>query len=346
LAGTFPLPPLPGTRARRSDQPGTSTNANPTDDDDSSNGKPSEDDNNISNGDHNDSKNEDSNSKTEDDNSEDEDNDGKTEDQDDDKDADDGKDMDGGKDADGDEDADGDKDADDDRKGADDNNNTGTVPSHLPSPLVRRGVATATASITTPSFNPPTSPGRRSTVPTATVGQVSFLLPSTTPDRRSATTTAVVDRGSGSLHSTSPNQLGLASTTTGSLTKDGGKYLYQIFMYCNLKYYNIDVLMSSPPNSPPCLQGSSRTVGGILRGHALGNVFNFADGPDMAQDNLVPSSGKVLVYLSDQNPANLVPGSMKPTARIKATISNTIRPVLEKIARKYSPAQGNYYMYL
>lgn len=34
--------------------------------------------------------------------------------------------------------------------------------------------------------------------------------------------------------------------------------------------------MASPPHSPPCLHGASRTTGGILRGQALGNVVTFS----------------------------------------------------------------------
>src|SRR5271168_3228534 len=46
--------------------------------------------------------------------------------------------------------------------------------------------------------------------------------------------------------------------------------------------------MSSPPH-----YGSSRTTGGSTRGHAVGNVFNFAD----AGDNNDTAVGNVLILL-------------------------------------------------
>ncbi|KAF8221570.1 hypothetical protein L208DRAFT_1327243 [Tricholoma matsutake] len=39
--------------------------------------------------------------------------------------------------------------------------------------------------------------------------------------------------------------------------------------------------MVSSPHSPPGRHGASRTTGGILRGHALGNVYNFGDHMDV-----------------------------------------------------------------
>jgi len=67
--------------------------------------------------------------------------------------------------------------------------------------------------------------------------------------------------------------------------------------------------MISPPSSPPpALHGSSRTTGGSTRGHATGNVFNFADAGD--DDNLetpVLRTGKVHIYNSPVNPIEVKP---------------------------------------
>ena len=71
--------------------------------------------------------------------------------------------------------------------------------------------------------------------------------------------------------------------------------------------------MNSPPTSPPCPYGSSRMTGGILHGQALGNVLNVVDFDDV-MDVLHPISGKVLVYSSNQDPANLSIQKMKPSA--------------------------------
>ncbi|KAF8804433.1 hypothetical protein BYT27DRAFT_7107409, partial [Phlegmacium glaucopus] len=92
--------------------------------------------------------------------------------------------------------------------------------------------------------------------------------------------------------------------------------------------------------SPPRLHGSSRTTGGILRGHALGNTLNAADFDDVS-DMLHPIPGKVLVYSSNQDPANLSLEDLKPTTFVKHNVTSSIRPVLAKVAEKYSPIQKN-----
>ena len=60
------------------------------------------------------------------------------------------------------------------------------------------------------------------------------------------------------------------------------KTLVRLSIMSVLFYKNfVDVHMMSPKASPePELFGSSRTTGGILRGCAVGNVFNFADAGD------------------------------------------------------------------
>ena len=97
--------------------------------------------------------------------------------------------------------------------------------------------------------------------------------------------------------------------------------------------------MNSPPASPPHLHGSSRVMGGILRGRALGNTFNAADFQDV-EDVLHPMPGKVFVYSSNQDPANLSIQTMKPSAFIKHDVTPSIQPVLSKVAEKYSPIRS------
>jgi hypothetical protein len=94
--------------------------------------------------------------------------------------------------------------------------------------------------------------------------------------------------------------------------------------------------MNSPPISP---HGSSRTTGGFLRGRALGNMDNAADFDDVV-DVLHPIPGKVFVYSSNQDPANLSIQTMKPSAFIKHNVTRSIQPVLAKVAEKYSPIRS------
>jgi hypothetical protein len=84
-------------------------------------------------------------------------------------------------------------------------------------------------------------------------------------------------------------------------------------------------------------------TGGILRGRALGNAFNAADYGD-ALDALYPITGKVLVYSSNQDPANLTIQDMKPTTFIRHDVTPSIQPILAKVADKYSPIRSKLYL--
>ena len=98
--------------------------------------------------------------------------------------------------------------------------------------------------------------------------------------------------------------------------------------------------MDSPPPPP---HGSSRMTGGILCGRALGNASNAADYDD-ALDVFYPIPGKVLVYSSNQDSANLTVQNMKPTTFIRHDVTSSIQPILAKVAEKYSPIQSELYL--
>ena len=95
--------------------------------------------------------------------------------------------------------------------------------------------------------------------------------------------------------------------------------------------------MTSPPSSPPpALHGSSRTTGGHMRGHATGNVFNFADACD--NDNLetpVLRTGKVHIYTS---PVDSI--DVKPSCILKVDVQFSMAPILKSIAAKWSPIES------
>lgn len=64
--------------------------------------------------------------------------------------------------------------------------------------------------------------------------------------------------------------------------------------------------MASPSTSPSRnLQGASCITGGILRGRALGNTFNFAD--TKVKDKEGPIIGKVLIYTKHVIPTQVFP---------------------------------------
>lgn len=93
----------------------------------------------------------------------------------------------------------------------------------------------------------------------------------------------------------------------------------------------------SPPNSPTQLYGASRTSGGLFRGHAMGNVFNYDDLKDFDVQALGPVKGKVRLYVSDQNPATIMPSKSLPSMTFKQEVFPTLAPILVKAARSFSP---------
>jgi hypothetical protein len=105
--------------------------------------------------------------------------------------------------------------------------------------------------------------------------------------------------------------------------------------------------MTSPAHSPirPLrLEGSSRVTGGFSRGNALGNAFNFADAEDAVLDNIVgPVDGKVLLYFSDQNPAEVNFSTRKPSASFNHKVVSTVKPVLKAISGRFSPIKSKFH---
>lgn len=93
--------------------------------------------------------------------------------------------------------------------------------------------------------------------------------------------------------------------------------------------------MASPPTSPSHnLQGASRITGGIIHGHACGNVFNFTDSHDLEVNAAASVMGKVLLYDSCVDPA-----TTKPKSAFKLRITTSLGVVLSKLAEKDSPVR-------
>lgn len=94
--------------------------------------------------------------------------------------------------------------------------------------------------------------------------------------------------------------------------------------------------MASPDNSPQQnLQGASRTTGGILRGRAAGNAFNFADAPDFAPPSMTPVMGKLHLYSSRVNPM-----SAPPDMSLNHEVSPTLAPILQDLGERFSPVRS------
>ena len=98
--------------------------------------------------------------------------------------------------------------------------------------------------------------------------------------------------------------------------------------------------MASPPVSPSrqqtsSLQGSSRVTGGILRGRALGNVFNNAEACDVFGSEHESRIGRVQIYTVPADPT-----TAKPNMELKHEVTPKLIPVLKALGRKYSPVRS------
>ncbi|KAG6914447.1 hypothetical protein DXG01_017230, partial [Tephrocybe rancida] len=103
------------------------------------------------------------------------------------------------------------------------------------------------------------------------------------------------------------------------------------------KLNNEDIKMASPPGSPVQLQGASRISGGIFRGRAVGNVFNYADLKDLQSTALGPVKGKVHLFVSNNDPAMLLPSGTSPSMTFKQEVLSSLSPILKKMAQSYPP---------
>ncbi|KAF8871295.1 hypothetical protein BD779DRAFT_1631679, partial [Infundibulicybe gibba] len=83
-------------------------------------------------------------------------------------------------------------------------------------------------------------------------------------------------------------------------------------------------------------QGSSRAMGGILRGHAQGNTFNHADQDEIEMDLLKPAQEKVKLYVSRSDPASFAPSAFNITTFMNCRVFQTFAPVLQVVARRFT----------
>jgi len=74
----------------------------------------------------------------------------------------------------------------------------------------------------------------------------------------------------------------------------------------------------------------------------VGNALNMADMSPIKDFNHQLSSltGKVKLYVSNDNPEFLDITMMRPAMIAEAPVSETIQPVLEALADNYSPVRG------
>src|SRR6266540_935976 len=118
------------------------------------------------------------------------------------------------------------------------------------------------------------------------------------------------------------------------------------FLYSTLSHLIIILVSNLPaPERELPANGSSRSTGGILRGHALGNTPNIGDPfEDMEPDVKPLARGQINVIIVQQPPGDLI--IENPTSHLKviSPCYETLAPLLKKVAKSYSPVCSKYFI--
>ena len=85
-----------------------------------------------------------------------------------------------------------------------------------------------------------------------------------------------------------------------------------------------------------CSQNLIKTfaLGGIARGNAAGNTFTFGDEPTTDLPAL-HKKGKVIVYISNQDPALVLPKNSTASFQCTLQTHHMAKPVMEALAKKW-----------
>ena len=116
-------------------------------------------------------------------------------------------------------------------------------------------------------------------------------------------------------------------------------FIYQHFFYCRTTDTTHDDMVVDDVAHLD-LQGASRMTGGILRGRAHGNYFNFADAQaePVTQDSVM---GKVHIYRTHVDPR-----TTQPYMSINHEVTGNLAPVLTNLVTRYSPAKSKYFDFM
>jgi hypothetical protein len=80
--------------------------------------------------------------------------------------------------------------------------------------------------------------------------------------------------------------------------------------------------------------------GGIARGNAIGNVYNWGD-VTMAEPPALHQRGSVFLYFSNKNPSEIIPTESRPTMKTSVNVFNSSKPLFEALAKKYLDVANN-----
>ena len=92
------------------------------------------------------------------------------------------------------------------------------------------------------------------------------------------------------------------------------------------------------------LQGSSRTTGGILRGHAAASHYSPADEENKIFSAIAaPEKLIAKIYTSNLDPLSLNRNNMAPSSKVTIKMNPNLGPILDNISQCYPAIKGLCY---
>lgn len=104
----------------------------------------------------------------------------------------------------------------------------------------------------------------------------------------------------------------------------------------------MDLANLQPPPVQPPAEGSSCSYGGIVRGRAAGNVYNFGDEGAFALDEgTIKPDGRVSLAVVTQPPRTLEVDQTNSVIKVVTPCFSSMAPLLKHVSRQYSPVRSN-----
>ncbi|KAF8868807.1 hypothetical protein CPB84DRAFT_1695351 [Gymnopilus junonius] len=181
-------------------------------------------------------------------------------------------------------------------------------------------------------------PEQESIAATALCAKVPLTAAKETPQlllHREGVTTTTTTLVAVAISTTTTLPLGDAGA---SATPNGISLLLLLFFLVFTFYiFNIvlDLANLAPPEIEYPVNGSSRSTGGLACGHAAGNVLNFGDVDQAAEDHIL-AQGHVDLTIVHQPPRTLTINESS-VIKVRAPCHISMGPLLRHVARSYSP---------
>ncbi|KAF8873106.1 hypothetical protein CPB84DRAFT_1691010 [Gymnopilus junonius] len=141
----------------------------------------------------------------------------------------------------------------------------------------------------------------------------------------------------------------MSTTTTlplgdaGASAAPNGISLLLLLFFLVFTFYIFNIVLDLANLTPPEIEypanGSSCSTGGLACGHAAGNVLNFGDVDQAAEDHIL-AQGHVDLTIVHQPPCTLTINESS-VIKVRAPCHISMGPLLRHVAQSYSPMRKN-----